>query len=141
MEMQVCRSVERSGHQGTGEAQGPHAKEASQRNMEGKVRISSKGFAKEQKRATARQLLKLIRRQGKQCALSGRRITKRTAELDHKTPWSLTKDDSIENLQWIDAKINAAKGAMSSEEFIAMCRDVVQYQDKQASMGPPGGTV
>ncbi len=77
--------------------------------------------------ATPRELMKLIKSQDYRCALSGEKLTPKTAELDHKMPRSKGGCDTIDNLQWLDRSINRMKGQLSTEQFIAACRRVVQW--------------
>jgi hypothetical protein len=54
----------------------------------------------------------------------------------------------IDNVWVVDAQINAAKGTMTVEEFLAVCRDVVDHQTRLAieranttrNDKPPAGT-
>jgi len=83
--------------------------------------------------ATSRQLRKLIEQQGYRCALTGRELTPDTAFVDHVTPVSRGGSNVIENLQVVHADVNEAKGTMTQEEFIQLCRDVVAWIDRDAS--------
>lgn len=83
--------------------------------------------------ATSRQLRKLIDQQGYKCALTGRTLTPETAFVDHVTPVSSGGSNAIENLQVVHADVNEAKGTMTQEEFIQLCRDVVAWIDRDAS--------
>ena len=58
------------------------------------------------------------------CALSGVRMTPDTAVLDHILPRSKGGSDDLDNLQWVTKQINDAKGTMTQDEFIGMCRSV-----------------
>ena len=77
--------------------------------------------------ATAKQLMKLIKQQDYLCALSGEKLTPKTAELDHKVARSKGGTDTIENLQWLDRTINKMKGSMSVDEFVAACKRVARW--------------
>jgi len=79
--------------------------------------------------ATSRQLRKLIDKQCYRCALTGRNLTPETAFVDHVTPVSSGGSSAIENLQVVHADVNEAKGTMTQEEFIQLCRDVVAWVD------------
>jgi len=81
--------------------------------------------------ATSRQLRKLIDKQGYRCALTGRELTPETAFVDHVTPVSGGGSNAIENLQVVHADVNEAKGTMTQDGFIAMCREVVAWADRQ----------
>lgn len=75
----------------------------------------------------AKHLMRLIKSQEYRCALTGEKITPKTAELDHKMPRSRGGSDTIDNLQWLDRTINRMKGQMSNEQFIAACKKVVGW--------------
>ena len=77
--------------------------------------------------AVASQLMQAIKNQQYRCALSGVEISPKTAELDHKTALSEGGSNLIDNLQWLDANVNRAKGTMSQDEFITMCRRVTEW--------------
>lgn len=77
--------------------------------------------------ATPAELMKLLKQQEYRCALTGEKLTPNTAELDHKTPKSKGGEDSLPNLQWLDKTVNRMKGRMTVEEFVAVCKRVVQW--------------
>lgn len=79
------------------------------------------------KQATKGQLYQLIKDQDFRCALSGVKLEPYFAALDHKTPISKGGSDLIKNLQWVSESINKAKGTMTNEEFIEMCRRVAKW--------------
>lgn len=72
----------------------------------------------------------LVRRQHFKCAISGRTLTPETASLDHIVPLAAGGGHAIENVWVVDHQVNTAKGTLSFEEFVAMCRDVVAHQDR-----------
>jgi 5-methylcytosine-specific restriction endonuclease McrA len=61
------------------------------------------------------------------CALTGRWLTPQTAALDHIMPIRRGGEHVIENTQVLHKDVNRAKGSLTSEEFLAMCREVVQW--------------
>jgi len=77
--------------------------------------------------ATASELLLLIKTQEYRCALTGEVLTPDTAELDHKKPKVKGGQDTVDNLQWVERHVNRMKGKMTNEDFIAVCRRVVQW--------------
>ena len=101
------------------------------------VAVAAKGFEcdklarkeakKARKKANAEQLMQLLRQQSFRCALSGVEISPETARLDHIVPVSQGGTDEIGNLQWLHVDANTAKGTMSQEQFILMCRRVSGY--------------
>jgi hypothetical protein len=74
-------------------------------------------------------LLGLIENQGYRCAMTGRQLTPETASLDHKVPLSRGGVHAIENIWIVHDDVNRAKGTMTAEEFVALCREVVSYQE------------
>lgn len=76
-------------------------------------------------RATHVQLARLWKSQRGLCALTGRRLTRENAEIDHKRPQVRGGGDGIENLQWVCKVANRAKRDLTDEEFLALCREVV----------------
>ena len=81
--------------------------------------------------ATSREMYALLEEQGFLCALSGQELacdeTTDNSQCDHKTPIKRGGTNAKGNLQWIRSEINAAKGTMTNEEFVAMCRLVVGW--------------
>lgn len=85
---------------------------------------------------TAKQVMELVRQQGYTCALSGRTLTPETASLDHIAPLANGGAHALENVWVVDHQVNTAKGTLSVDDFVAVCRDVVRYQD-QLHAGAP----
>lgn len=79
---------------------------------------------------TAKMIMELIERQQFCCALSGRQLTPETASLDHIVPLSRGGTHDLNNLWIVDHKVNAAKGTLTVEEFVSLCRDVAAYPTK-----------
>jgi 5-methylcytosine-specific restriction endonuclease McrA len=78
-------------------------------------------------KATAQELLRLIKDQEYRCQLSGVVLEPYMAALDHKMPVSSGGSDALENLQWVSAAVNKAKGSMGQDEFITMCKRVASW--------------
>jgi 5-methylcytosine-specific restriction endonuclease McrA len=72
-------------------------------------------------------VLKLLEYQGYRCALTGRRLTPQDTALDHIVPIRQGGEHLIENTQVLHKEVNRAKGSLSNEEFLAMCREVVRW--------------
>lgn len=72
-------------------------------------------------------LMDLLRKQEFRCALSGKELTPKNAELDHIVPRSKGGSDDLDNLQWLDKRINRMKGQMSQEQFLDCCRKVALW--------------
>ncbi len=102
---------------------------------EGKANVAGRmgtqvrdGRAKPKKKvASAKELLGLLNKQEHKCAISGRPLTIEESTLDHIHYRAGSLDDSIGNVQWIHAEINKAKNTMSVEDFVAMCKEVAQW--------------
>jgi len=88
---------------------------------------------------TAKSLMQLVERQKYRCALSGRALTPDCASLDHKMPLAKGGKHAMSNLWVLHRDVNAAKGTMTVNEFVAICRDVVRTSDKTGQAGLPGG--
>jgi len=78
-------------------------------------------------RASVKEIVSLVEKQDFRCALSGVELAPETSSLDHKHPVSLGGTDEIDNLQWLDANVNRAKGNMPNEDFILMCKRVAAW--------------
>ena len=83
--------------------------------------------------ASARELERLFHEQGGLCALTGDPLSYEeytdNARCDHKVPVSRGGKSMKDDLQWVTANVNAAKGQMTNEEFVKMCRKVVAHAD------------
>lgn len=72
------------------------------------------------------EVLELLEKQRFECALSGRELTPETAVLDHVIPVARGGEHRIENAQVLDAEVNRAKGTLTNDEFIELCRLVAK---------------
>ncbi len=72
-------------------------------------------------------VLKLLDFQSYRCALTGRGLTPETTALDHIVPVAQGGEHSIENTQALHKDVNRAKGSLSNDEFLALCREVVRW--------------
>lgn len=77
----------------------------------------------------SKDLRDLLESQGYCCALTGRPLTPQVAQLDHVQPISKGGKNVKTNAQILHAQVNQAKGTMSQDEFIEMCREVVRWVD------------
>lgn len=80
-----------------------------------------------QNKASAGELYGLLESQEFRCALSGVALTLQETQLDHIHPVKDGGSHNLDNLQWLDAEVNRAKGTMSNEAFISMCRRVAAW--------------
>ena len=63
--------------------------------------------------------------------LTGRDLTPQTAALDNIVPIRCGGKHVIENVQVLHKNVNRAKGSLTNEEFVALCREVVTWIDGQ----------
>ena len=75
----------------------------------------------------AKEIRKLLETQSYRCALSGMLLTPAVAALDHVIPVSQGGDHAIYNVQVLHKDVNLAKGTLSQDAFIAICRDVSRH--------------
>lgn len=92
-------------------------KDAERRNLEFKISIE--------------QCWKLFLKQKRKCALSGLNLRFPTHRQDYDQSASLDRIDSskgyfINNIQWVDKRINMMKQSFSQEEFITLCKNVAK---------------
>jgi hypothetical protein len=78
--------------------------------------------------ATVPETRALWDKQNQECNLTGD-VLDQTAECDHKMPVSRGGPSTIDNLQWVAPQVHRAKGNMTNEEFVEMCRKVVSHAD------------
>ena len=76
----------------------------------------------------ARELLKIVEKQGYRCALSGRELEPENVSADHIEPLARGGSHTVDNIQLVDHQVNRAKGTMKVSEFIQLCKDVTEYQ-------------
>lgn len=75
------------------------------------------------------EVLQLVQRQRRRCALTGRELAPEEAALDHVMPISRGGGHHIANAQILHKDVNRAKGVLTNEEFIAICREVAAHAD------------
>lgn len=67
-----------------------------------------------------------LEQQGYKCALSGRPIDILSLEVDHIIPRSKGGSNEASNLQLVCREANSAKSALSKEELIQLCTDILK---------------
>jgi len=72
-------------------------------------------------------VLALLKQQKYQCALTGRVLNPGVAALDHMIPICRNGEHRIENAQVLHKDVNRAKATLTNEEFVQLCREVVQW--------------
>jgi 5-methylcytosine-specific restriction endonuclease McrA len=78
-------------------------------------------------------ILTLLARQKYRCALTGRVLTPKSCSLDHILAVSRGGEHSMRNAQVLDKTVNQAKGTLTNDEFVQLCREVVAHADSRAS--------
>lgn len=78
-------------------------------------------------RANPADLARLWKRQRGLCALTGRRLSRDSAHLDHITAKARGGSDNIANLRWLCTEANLARRELSDTEFLALCSDVMSW--------------
>ena len=96
-------------------------------NALGQVRLTRGGRRLGGGPVTARDLLFLWKRQRGLCSLTGERLTRENAEIDHIIPTSRGGTNGLSNLQWAIKEPNRSKQGMLISEFVAMCSKIVNY--------------
>ncbi len=98
--------------------------------------IQPKAFAElntaKMTRITHQTIRDLVDSQSRRCALTGRNLRPDTVALDHIIPVSRGGAHCIENAQLLHKEVNRAKGTLTNEEFIQLCRAVVSHMDQIA---------
>lgn len=76
------------------------------------------------KRVGVKDILALLHKQLFRCAYTGEELTPENVGADHMTPVSRGGSNEIENIALVLGNVNSAKGTMTVEEFVEMCRKV-----------------
>jgi CRISPR/Cas system Type II protein with McrA/HNH and RuvC-like nuclease domain len=77
--------------------------------------------------ATPFELACLWKKQRGLCGLTGERLSRKNAELDHILPKARGGDGSIGNLRWVTKVANRAKRDMTDDEFFLLCNNVMRW--------------
>jgi 5-methylcytosine-specific restriction endonuclease McrA len=80
---------------------------------------------------SARMLWSIWKQQRGRCALTGVRLTRYNCELDHIFPRSKGGSNERSNLRWLLDDVNQAKYNLTDEEFLNMCRSVVDFAGRK----------
>lgn len=80
-------------------------------------------------------VLQLLGHQEYRCALTNRNLTPETAALDHIIPVRCDGEHVIENTQVLHKDVNRAKSTLTNEEFIQLCREVVEHTSPRDAEG------
>jgi len=76
----------------------------------------------------------VLKAQNYRCAYSGRELTPETASVDHKLPVSRGGTNDLDNLAIVHVDVNTAKAAMTLDEYLQVCRDVVRHFEQRQSV-------
>lgn len=71
----------------------------------------------------------MVIKQEYKCAISGRILTPDNCSLDHIVPLSRGGMHLKSNAQLVCLEVNKAKGSMTEDEFVSLCKDVVTYHN------------
>ena len=82
----------------------------------------------------AKDLARIWKNQKGLCALTGRKLTRTNAHLDHITPKSKGGGDEKYNLRWLCVQANLAKRELSDAEFVELCNDVMAWIGRRIQM-------
>lgn len=85
----------------------------------------------------SKDVLTLLKSQQYLCSLTGRKLTPKSASLDHIIPLAQGGDHTIENIWIVDHQANAAKGTMTADEFIRLCEEVAAHQQRRTTTQMP----
>lgn len=92
---------------------------------DGHVRYAgTKGDGRPTGKLTATKVKALLEYQGYRCALTGRQLTTDDCEADHIIPVRDGGGNVAENIQLVVKQANKAKGTMTQDQFVQLCRDV-----------------
>jgi 5-methylcytosine-specific restriction endonuclease McrA len=73
---------------------------------------------------TVAALKRLIVKQNYVCAITGWELRPETATVDHIKPLARGGTNTLDNIQIVHGDANRAKGVMTQEEFLALCKAV-----------------
>lgn len=79
-------------------------------------------------KVTGCKIMLLLEAQGFCCAVSGMKLTPKTASLDHIVAVSKGGSRDMDNVQIVHEDVNRMKGTLSQERFIELCMRVAARQ-------------
>ena len=74
------------------------------------------------------ELWKLAKRQRLICPISGRRLTGQNVSVDHIVALTVGGKNELSNIQLTTKEVNVAKHILSTDDFIKLCDDIINYQ-------------
>lgn len=75
---------------------------------------------------SARDLAQLWKSQRGLCGISGRRLNRKNAQIDHIIPKARGGDDRLSNLRWACSEANLAKRDMTDTELFDLCSEIME---------------
>ena len=75
--------------------------------------------------ATTAEVSRLWKQQLGTCPVTGRRLNRESAQLDHIIPLVKGGSDLVGNLRWVHRDVNYAKRDLLDDDFFRLCLDVV----------------
>lgn len=75
-------------------------------------------------------IVRILESQQYRCAYTGDELTPDNVSADHLVPVAMGGAHGIENIRLVIRDVNRMKGTMSLDEFVALCRKVVDYFDR-----------
>lgn len=82
------------------------------------------------KYVSPKDIMALLKKQGCRCAYTGDHLAPDTATADHVIPVSAGGTHDLDNLRIVTKEVNRAKNTLGLEEFVALCRKVVEHFDR-----------
>lgn len=98
--------------------------------MQTQLEIRELGAVKECRphgKITAKGLRKLLHYQKETCAITGEKLTPKTASVDHIIPLSAGGEHLMQNLQIVHSDVNRMKGTLGMDEFIQWCTRIAEF--------------
>lgn len=89
----------------------------------------AKGLKHRDKNSTVTKfdIWKIAKRQKLKCVLTGRKLTNANISPDHIIPLSKGGNTTPENIRLVIKEVNLCRQAMTDEEFLDMCKSVVNH--------------
>jgi 5-methylcytosine-specific restriction endonuclease McrA len=78
-------------------------------------------------KATHKELAALWKKQRGLCALTGRKLDRNNAHLDHIVAKARGGSDKIDNVRWVCREANLAKRELSDAQFMQLCEAVMRW--------------
>lgn len=82
-------------------------------------------------RIKATDIRRKLAEQNGRCLLTGEELTPVNISADHMVPVSRGGAHALENIALVTLEANAAKGTLTPEEFVSLCRKVVEHHDRK----------